>query len=296
MFFEKEYAVGRVRAMRAKLLRENTMAEIRSAKSVSDIMLLLGGTHYEHAFSKRNLEYNERALSGRFAITMRRVFEFIPKEYYDCLLPFYLEADAKNIKTCMEGFFGGMHWDMIRQDMLECGIVFEKIKNQEIPDFGALCSSMDGCLWHEPMKKCMAYFEEKNIPLAEHEIDKTVFIHAEESKSGSVRSFFLEKKELCDFRIMLLSEDLGMPAPAELLFMPWMQEHITKKYAHLRGGSLEKNIRNHLLSLSRRLMLLEPFSFGLFIDFFCRTENEPHAIAGSARHISSKVPVEAEGI
>lgn len=293
MFFEKEYAVGRVRAMRAKLMPESALSEMMSEKSVSGVILSLAGTPYEHAFAKRNLVHNERALSMHTAAVARRVLDFLPKEYYDLLSMFSLEADAKNLKICVRGLAEGIAWNKIRRGLAALGAVYEKTEKEDVRDFEALLSAMSGTGWHEVLRSGSVYFEEKDITRLEHEIDKHFFAHAEEFSSGSIQRFFLEKKELCDFRILSLAEDIGVPAPGDLLFAPHLSGNITKKYAHLRQGSLERNIQNHLLSLSRELMLLEPFSHGLFIDFFCRTENEARVIARAARHISSKIQNDA---
>lgn len=293
MFFEKEYAAGRVRAMRAKLLKSD-LSEIAGAKSVSDMLLALSSTHYEHAFAKRNLVHNERALRAHYAHVLKRVLSFLPKDYYDSLVIFSLDSDARNLKTCARGFFSGLDWNAVRRDLLSCGIVFERTKGQNLDGFEMLCSLMDGTEWHEVLKKCILMLP--RLDLAEHEIDRHVFIRADKAPSESVRRFFLEKKELHDFRVLCLAESAGISAPSELLYVPQDSGHIMKKYAHLKAGDIEQNIKKYILGVSHELMHMEPFSVGLFIDFFCRTESETEVLAATARRISSRVAAVGQAI
>lgn len=289
MFFEKEYAAGRVRAMRSKLLGKETLQETEDAKSVSDMLLTIAGTHYEHAFAKRNLEKSERELFAHKAKSIEKVLSFMPQAYYDAFLVFSFEIDAKNLKRCAHGFSGGMCWDIIKQDLEQTGLVFKKTNNIHINDFDMLCSVLRETVWNAPLKKCREYqTSEHNMSLIAREIDLFVFSRALESENYSIKRFFIEKRDLLDFRLIMLSKNAGLPVPENLLFSPENKESIIQKYHHFEENRIEKDIENHLLSLSRGLLEKEPFSSGLFIDFLCRKEFEAHHLSRSARNACAK--------
>ncbi len=289
MFFEKEYAAGRVRAMRSKLLGKETLKKTEDAKSVSDMILSIAGTHYEHAFAKRNLEKSERELFAHNAKSIEKVISFMPQEYYDAFLVFSLEIDAKNLKRCAHGFSGGMSWDIIKQDLEQTGLVFEKTNNMHISSFEMLCSALRESVWNAPLKKCLEHMARENsMALAAREIDLFVFSRALESENYSIKRFFIEKRDLLDFRLIILSKNAGLPVPENLLFSPENKEKILQKYQHFEEGQIEKDIDMHLLSISKGLLEKEPFSSGLFIDFFCRKEFEAHHLSRSARNASAK--------
>ncbi len=289
MFFEKEYAAGRVRAMRSTLLGKEMLQEIENAKTVSDMLLTIAGTHYEHAFAKRSLEKSERELFAHKAKSIKKVLSFMPQAYYNAFLVFSLEIDAKNLKRCAQGFSGGMSWNQIKQDLEQTGLVFKKTNETHISDFEMLCSVLRETVWNTALRKCLEHqTSEQSLALITHEIDAFVFSRALESENYSIKRFFIEKRDLLDFRLIMLSKNAGMPVPENLLFSPENKESILQKYHHFDESTIEKDIENHLLSISRGLLEKEPFASGLFIDFFCRKEFEAHHISRSARNACAK--------
>lgn len=289
MFFEKEYAAGRVRAMRSTLLGKEMLQEIEDAKTVSDMLLSIAGTHYEHAFAKRNLEKSERELFAHKSKSIEKVLSFMPQAYYNAFLVFSLEIDAKNLKRCAQGFSGGMSWSHIKQDLEQTGLVFKKTNEIHINGFEMLCSVLKETHWNATLRKCLEHQSaEQSMARVTHEIDSFVFSRALESENYSIKRFFIEKRDLLDFRLIMLSKNACMPVPENLLFSPENKESILQKYHHFEEGQIEKDIENHLLSISKGLLEREPFASGLFIDFFCRKEFEAHHISRSARNACAK--------
>ncbi len=285
MIFDVEYASGRLRVIRSRLLKEKTLDEIRASSSKESLIAALEGSRYERIFSSRDIDKVDRDLDQDLVSTLERIVSFLPKKYSEDFYKYISRFDLRNLKLAARGLQSGMRIETIMEDLIDYGPIAKQIKENKPSSLYGLMDCIGDRNLKQAYKEGLTNYNESGMLYdLEHSLDKAYMSMLDSIGVKPVRSFADIYRQFIDLRTL---SRMDKETANRFLFMPDMRSRTENILAGLKikDDDIERYISGSMRDQARKHLLSDPFGIGLYIEYMFRKESEVNLLKAVSRRI-----------
>ncbi|MCK5474644.1 MAG: V-type ATPase subunit [Candidatus Aenigmarchaeota archaeon] len=274
MIFEKEYAITRVRAMKGKLLKKETLDSIKSAKTKESLVNSLHKTIYGREFADvKDITKEHTALETDLNNAILKIRKFIPGIFKNDMNYILEKKDMQNLKIILRNFYAEKNTD--KESLFKKGKIYSCFCGGGITNLETLGNELKHTPYYAPyMTGYIQYKETGNLQDIEKELEKqnTKISHASEE----LRKFLQMNLELDDFCVLVRLEKKGLSKENTNLHFKNRSSEIMKKYNSLLkdDAPLEQKKEEYITTKLKETTTNDPFSFLVVIDYLTKKERE----------------------
>ena len=285
MIFEKEYAITRVRAMKGKLLKKETITAIKSAKTKESLVNSLHKTIYGKEFADaKDISKEQLALETDLNNAILKIHKFMPGVFeneMNCILE---KKDMQNIKIILRNLYAEKNTN--KESLFKKGKIYSCFCAGGITGLESLGNELKHTQYYAPyMAGWLRYKETGNLQDIEKELEKqnTKISHASEE----LRKFLQMNLELEDFCVLARLEKKGLNNESANLHFKNQSSEIMKKYRGLLNGDapLEQKKEEYFKTKLKEATTNDPFSFLVVIDYLTKKEREIRTLQACLKEV-----------